>query len=630
MNYFYLRCKPEVKMKQAYKLIFVSFFIIFLIGFISGEETSETVAPEKKDYAKEHNLDYQAEGKNMETKEDGSKLRFEFKSTESEFTLKGKTFKNIDSSTEKPGHISIDKTSGDIIDAQLKVTADGGKYEIANNEIDAPGGSQITYDKNKKEIHFDLPSGSTLEKYPKATEKNDVTTKMTGNEINLPDDNKLNAGTLNFKNNEMFVERNVDDKKTHINDIQINPQGVDQTKNLFLTFNEKDVQQYQTQNKDYLHLGKGELSISARDGTSLAFNKKSPYFHLEEGDTLEFHVGDGRNDKNSIQINDRYEQGLVPFVKAKGAGSIRNGGITIDNRNAYRSEITTSYNPRSTSSPMEIALFDSYDRPLSAEPYQGHNFVIDNSNRFAVIPNDKTDFIAKSEGIDAQFSRRIGGNYVTEQALEKIIGKDVTFSNGITQGEKNSMLGRMKDYWGTLTREQKDAIGIINLNKEWSSKETRGIGGLDKDVAGYASTTDNSINFLSKNFDYETFRHEAAHTLHFDTNSIFNQRWNSLAGSYNKVEEKEGMYWYNKGKETDNYIQNGAALGYTCAYGGKNHKEDVATFVEKAGQPEFFKPLLQKDNPNHDIYREKLRLLREYRFLSNKEYTAILDAADVK
>ena len=71
-------------------------------------------------------------------------------------------------------------------------------------------------------------------------------------------------------------------------------------------------------------------------------------------------------------------------------------------------------------------------------------------------------------------------------------------------------------------------------------------------------------------------------------------------------------------------------MGVCQSLWGKNIHEDVATFVEYANNPEFFKPLLSEDNGWHKIYRQKLDLLHDYKFISDKEYFDILREAGVE
>jgi len=80
-----------------------------------------------------------------------------------------------------------------------------------------------------------------------------------------------------------------------------------------------------------------------------------------------------------------------------------------------------------------------------------------------------------------------------------------------------------------------------------------------------------------------------------------------------------------KGKESISGPRN----GFVRPYGSVNIQEDVATFVEEMSDPEFFKPLLDPSHPYSYSYRGKLDLLYEWKIITEKEYFAVLEEADL-
>ena len=117
----------------------------------------------------------------------------------------------------------------------------------------------------------------------------------------------------------------------------------------------------------------------------------------------------------------------------------------------------------------------------------------------------------------------------------------------------------------------------------------------------------------------------------------FEKEWKAVAGSYDKVESIAlgGVYkdYSQMGKEESDKLaaENGKdwmskpRLGYVRPYGGQNILEDVATFVEKSDNPDFFKPLLDSNNPNYDVrYKEKIDMLYNYGFITKSKYQAII------
>jgi len=65
--------------------------------------------------------------------------------------------------------------------------------------------------------------------------------------------------------------------------------------------------------------------------------------------------------------------------------------------------------------------------------------------------------------------------------------------------------------------------------------------------------------------------------------------------------------------------------GFVRAYGANNFKEDVATYVEAVyTNPGIFKDLINPKSPKYDEkYLKKLLLLKEYGFITSKEWKAI-------
>lgn len=135
----------------------------------------------------------------------------------------------------------------------------------------------------------------------------------------------------------------------------------------------------------------------------------------------------------------------------------------------------------------------------------------------------------------------------------------------------------------------------------------------------------NQIWFFSGKVEEDHFVHELTHRRHkikrkYSIFLYWGYKWNALAGPYDKVITKQergliGVKSYLDGTTT------GPKWGYVRKYGGKNMKEDIATYVEEiVTNPAVFREV-QND---FEIYRGKLELLLEAGFITNPQYEKAL------
>lgn len=621
-----MKVEDRVKKIGILFLLFVNLVLqIFLVY--------SQVTGDYRDFKETLHLDFDINGRFVDVKDKGQKIIVEFAFPGAELTLNGHVFNNIETKTFSgfTPQIVLDKI-GNILEARFKVNIKGGIYTIEGNEFYAPPGSEVIYDINKKrEIHLLIPSGSHLKQFPRMKEDKDIAVRITGSNIQLPEDNELNAGTLSFKNNKVFIDRSAVDEfgLTTINGVVVKykTSKINENDRLSVYF---DLESHKGES-DFINFGKGKLSANIKyQDINLQFNKLNHYLTIDDNDFVVFEL----RRESELNLENRNHRGLIPLLTTKGYIDINNDNFEV-RRLGDRILISSAmYYPNTrftTSSPFEIISLDGRGKPLlggenilTGEEFKGHRMLIDNFNRIAIVPEDETDFIAKSKGIDSRFSRRIGWNYINEKELENVIGKKIYFDEKIPKGEKQEILGKLRDYWKTLTSEQRESINGINIHRElpYLNRKLLDIEGRT-DAGAYASSLSKNIVFRTDSFDYEIFRHESAHLLYHNLFfKDFESKWKKISGEYNKVEIIKGVNYY---KDSENPVA--PRHGYVMPYGGTQVSEDVATFVQKAYDSEFFKPLLSKDNPWRNIYREKLRLLREYRFLSDREYTAILRGA---
>ena len=313
---------------------------------------------------------------------------------------------------------------------------------------------------------------------------------------------------------------------------------------------------------------------------------------------------------------------------------------------------------KSTTSPVEIIVLNKEGNILN-----GHKIFVDNFNRISVAP-DIGEFIASSNGIDTKFSSRIKYNYVTEDNMKRLTGKEILFHN-IPQGNKDLVLGRLRDYWNTLTDETKKSIKSIEFADD-SYFLREGLSGasafttFDKRIVfgGY------SDDFEARVFNYPIFRHESAHARFLDLpikktieetqrdyeNEIrkIDQQFESGKISREEFSNKKievyndallaitpefEIKWSKIARREEiinlyNSWPNKPAHGFIREYGTTNMREDIATYHEHIRNPEFFSQLINPESPQYDArYKEKLDLLFEYKFITEEEYKTILWAA---
>lgn len=229
------------------------------------------------------------------------------------------------------------------------------------------------------------------------------------------------------------------------------------------------------------------------------------------------------------------------------------------------------------------------------------------------------EYFADLEGLNTKFSSRVEYNYLNEENIEKLIGTEVDFvpDFAIDEGTKQMILGRLKDYWETLTPETRDSIQKIEFSDILISLAR-------EDFAAYTLPGQITFGERSDRFTWGIFEHEAAHANQFrleqNKEISFEKEWKNVAGESNKFDET--IYTY---KDFINYKKyadfSKAGYGYTSPYGTTNVHEDVATFTATiAADTKNFKGLLSEDHKWSDTYRGKLDLLYKYKFITKEQY----------
>lgn len=637
----------------------IFFCIFFLIAFVHAQEII--------DFGKSLGLGEGIINGSGITEKDGI---FTFEEKNAQLNVKESEFKNIQSQSESknPTYIKIDKKTGSIIGADFTTNGTGGTYSLGGTKFIIPPNSRVIF----KDGEIKLPSDSSITQFKGEG-------KIKGDKIKLPNKNVI-SGVLNFKEEQAYL---VKGDKAIINGIEI--KKAEENTNFYF-----DGKEHQGR---YISFGEKNLIIES-DNTFLPVNflEDNKYIKIDKGDYVAMRVIG--NSKMEIQNRDNLEK--IPLVITK-------GGFAIDEDNKciyYKSEkdirilknsgLKLIDNPEeSTTSPIELVMLDMNGEK---EEMEGHKMFIDNFNRIAISPKKDEETLSKSEGMDIKFSSKIKYNYPTENNIESLtgkkIGKDINFYD-LDKGNKDMILGKLRDYYPSLTSEMKSSLTKFNfVSDDYFMKKLKG----KENSAAFTTEDDQIITFRGNlKFEYTTFIHESTHAYQFDIakdkdgllseyqkkinlykekereynnklikgyedlrlkeelnklkadneksiieyknkKSLYEEEWESISGdSYGKIklEKKNNHYSYVYSDDPSNM---GAKYGCVEPYGCKDLWEDGATFVEKIIiEPEFFKDKINPKSNTYDIrFRKKIDLLVKYNFISEEKYKQVLNLAGVQ
>jgi len=183
-----------------------------MINFEEGSGVGDLLGFENEDDVFVENVDLEfngEEGHNKITfKEKG---RFWVKQNE-EMT----SFENI----KEGGEIELNN-EGEIIKTDFITNENGGNYNLGNNIIMVPPNSRVRF--NGEKIVINAADNSQLTNLPRSILNENIETKVVefrGNNLKLPNEIMLERGTLNYHNNQFYVEEG---KAVTLNGINIKP-----------------------------------------------------------------------------------------------------------------------------------------------------------------------------------------------------------------------------------------------------------------------------------------------------------------------------------------------------------------------------------------------------------------------
>jgi len=506
---------------------------------------------------------------------------------------------------EKDGKITFDPKSGEIKGEKASLVLGDDVKEFKRQVSIGAKEWNILFEDNKiKNVN--------LKGYEKDFTINNVAITSTGEETNIFFDGKEHDGSY-----VSFGEKNLISK----------------------TIDEKSIQLYFYPDNSY-------LKIEKNDYTSFVINKNSELI-IENRDNLglipkviakeDFRI---YNDQKLVYT--KGEDVIIKRTDWNGVLVSKNGGEIIASKSGFFSN-----------SPIELSLLKGdgtsylgnfkYDEKFvgfEEKPLIGNKIFFDNSYRFAVAPEEAEKIVATYVGIDSEFSARIKYNYPTKENIQILTGTSIKFPENIPEGNKEAVLVLLRDYYQS---------GISEA-LQYSIKK---ISFYDKkdypDRGGFFIPGTSDIYFAWENFNERIFSHESTHSLHdkirnsggylafqeipFKFENPLDDNW---IDGQTKVTKRGELYVYEKELSKEESEKSPFALfetpkyGYVRPYGALNRLENVATYVEKANDPEFWNPLLSKDNPWRDIYWNNLNVLHNNRFITDQQFGNILKSSGIK
>ncbi|MEK6823877.1 MAG: hypothetical protein AABY06_02465 [Nanoarchaeota archaeon] len=226
----------------------------------------------------------------------------------SEFSLNGNSFSNIQS-----GDIIIDQSTGAIKNADFLTNADGGKYNLNENEFNVPGNKKFVY--SSTEGIYQLPDGAEVLEAQK-----NIQIKTLKNEFIEYKGNKI-SGILNFDENGNMLVRHTGAGETKFNNVDIKISGAKeetQGVNIFTSLEEAKISGV----KNYVIFG-NEFNVNLGDtkksgNVHIKFKEENSYVGVGENGLFEITAGKRANEISSSITIKKGTDTELPIVDNKG------------------------------------------------------------------------------------------------------------------------------------------------------------------------------------------------------------------------------------------------------------------------------------------------------------------------
>jgi len=444
---------------------------------------------------------------------------------------------------------------------------------------------------------------------------------------------------------------------------------------------------------NYISLGGKNLMVSSQtkgDGPKIEFKEDNPYLKIEEGDLVQMQpIGDSQIEiknrdseklipqvvvtgdfrivedsktissssigKVTINSNNNFQTTTSPIdlkiIKRDSYSALLNSKILVDNFNRIaivpegQKEVTISLEgieiPLNARIKYNYPSIDSISSMTSTEISfndmdEGHKSLILGKLRdyYNSLPSEMQNSLSKIQFANDDYFENIFGKEKNVGAFargdEVVFREDERFNLKTFRHETAHVL----EYKIFINEEKiKSVINKIKDVEDQLKKETNILLDLTLPISEQRDQEQREkIKFLR---DEQKELKSTFFKLSQEIESPFEKEWRQIAGDYSKISERndEGYFEYKESfieKVKGDGLGSGPRKGVIRPYGGSSFSEDVATFNERINNPGFFKDLINPSSEKYDQkYDQKLLLLYEYGFMSDKEYNAILREAEI-
>lgn len=598
-------------MKNSHLLLIFVFLMVLLTGFISGQPVNypSPVGNESENDLLSKNFEEGVEIGTKGVEEEVGENFIKFVPEKNAFlNVSGHKFDNMKSSSQS-GHDSFVKfdKKGNVTGADFTTKEEGGNYTINGFEFEVPGDSRVQYSQEKG---LQLPEGSKIRETGRNT-----SIRSNSSELFVNGESYEFSGELGFdRDSSPYVPSNLTGNFTSVRGVSIS--NTKKGNNIYLGLGKRI-----SGKRSASFVGKDNLVFESGDEGNLPvkFDKGNPYMTIEEGDWTAMDLKEG----SKAHIKNRREDSSVeiPSVSVLGEADIEQDSKVIRNRGGevsdtklahhepgkLNSEIFDVERSDATTSPMELDFLGSRGKTED-------KVLVDNFNRFAINPK-KTDsgyLTGEREGMlgfENKISSRVKYNYFDKEDVERTLGETpVGIFGDVSQGEKQEILGTLRDSWNKLTPETKKSVNSINIMTEESFRKKHFY--IVNDAAGFYNPADKSINIKKDANSFSLISHEAAHARHSDLSGAVPFSLSAAGVNLGEFNNK----WESFHDESD--------LPFV---------ESVSNWVVSAQEPPHssLKGFFNKENEDYFSNRGKLDLLYEYDFITRDQYERVRESTGV-
>ena len=545
-------------------------------------------------------------------------------------------YKKLQATDKGKPTITVD-AEGNVIEGNFK-TGEEGEYYLGGRILDLPAGTEVLIVDGNVKIRY--PEGEVLREHQETEgDLGALSFESANGKFNFGDDNIVEIGNLKYEKGRYYMDSgtatvnghfqvtpNKDGDKTFFDfkgEIDLDFKGggyvsVDKAKRKFVTGSNIDVR------GPKVNFLEGNPYVRIRKGIPQYGDKNGRW--VKVGDTFEsFSIQSLGNTKGSyVSLVSRDDQGRIP---------------KIDTLNQYVMDydgesIFYHYGKDKILWKQQNGLISGYEHGLASTPVEVH-IRRDEGNGAKYVQFSEefkkgavlgiTDQVQWAYGYGPEYIRTAfsyGGEY---SSLRRGFSNSWLYYNLKSAADLQRFLGnriQIIDDIGVFSNPENikliaDTFASLNEPQFSSVTSIRFVGTLGGDTQATGDSDGHitvAVNAPISGFTPNIIKHEIAHTYHYRGENMkqFWAQWTRLG-------------FRPTGRERSGSPSNGFARGY----GKSSWEEDVATYVEEALNPPHWRNVLQTSDPNHQIYRNKLTLLRDFGFIKQSEYDAIFAHAGI-